>query len=148
MRIYLSLFFMLFLISCGGKKKQDDQATTRIMPTDLPTLAESKILASLKNTTWEMPSYKDAGISFKKDIVHVSLSKNSYLSNASAFILAEDNEIVVFNVYTETNNNVFALSIMNPKTIKISVIQEEDSIEGYKSTLNRFGTEMVKKSLF
>ncbi|MGL4561020.1 MAG: hypothetical protein ACRCV0_01855 [Brevinema sp.] len=144
--IVMCLTFLVVSCGSGGKKTTEDtSSSTPNIQESLPTLKDSKILSKLRNTSWEMPDYKFANISFKKDKVNVSLSETSYMSNAGLFILEEDNDIVVFNVYTDTNNSVFALSIEDPKSIKISVINESNSIEAYKQIHNTFGTVMVKK---
>lgn len=143
MRILLLLFIFIFSTSCGGKKK-NQESTSRPMP-DLPGIQDSKILSKLKNTSWTLPGFEEAGISIKKDKVSVSMNKNSYLSNADVVLLVEDSNFVVFNLYDETNNQVFGLMIIDPTTISLSVISESNSLEGYKKRQSILGAQMKKK---
>ena len=130
MKNILLLMSVFLIISCG---------------TDESGPKKSKVLAKLKNTYWEMPTYADGNIRIMDGTATASMSTSSFISNGTVDLLEEDKNFTVFNVYTPEKNTVFALSIETNDTIKLSIVTSSNSLEGYKATHELLGVEMEKK---
>ena len=123
------------MVSCGEK---DPNAPKK-----------SKLLSTeLKNTSWEMPGYEVAGFSMYEDTASISMSATSFISNATIVVLDESKkgDFVVFNMYTDTGDNrVLGVSILSNDMIRVSIINADDDIEGYRATHEgALGVNMTK----
>ena len=129
MKNILLLMSVFLIISCGTEESGPKK---------------SKVLAKLKNTYWEMPTYADGNIRIMDGTATASMSTSSFISNGTIDLLEEDKTFTVFNVYTPEKNTVFALSIETNDTIKLSIVTSSNSLEGYKATHELLGVEMKK----
>ncbi len=137
MKNILLIMAVFLIVSCGS----DDSSTD----TDVIKNKKSKVLAKIKNTYWEMPTYKYGNIRIKDDTATSSMSETSFISNGTISMLDEDDNFTVFNVYNAEKNTVFGLSLVDKDTIKVSVISASNSLEGYKSNHDVLGVIMKKK---
>lgn len=143
MKKFLALMSVFTIVACGGGEK-----TTETTETVDDTSKKSRLLAEqLKNTSWAMPAYPPANITILDNTATISMSETSFLSNGTIDVLEDDSEnnFVVFNVYTSNDNRVFAVSVIDPETIEVSIIQNSNSLAGYKDFHDRFKIQMKKK---
>lgn len=144
MKKILVFMNVLAIVACGGGEENTTSQENKSKKSTL--LSES-----LKNTSWTMPDYPVAGVTIMENTASVSMSETSFVSNGNISVLEDDskNNFVVFNVYsTNTNaidNRVLAISMIDPETIEVSIIQNSNSLEGYKKSHERFKVQMKKQ---
>lgn len=118
-KIIVSMLLVFALAACGTKKKDPNKTNTGIPGYDT-TLPSGKLLNRLKNTSWEMPSFKEANISFQPEGTTVAMNKEFVMKNARLTVISDEKDLLVFTVDDLTNSVTFSLKMKDKDTVTVA----------------------------